>query len=202
MCYQSGDRYPREDIFLHEFVHGLHLLGIASNGAIPNFDAKLRQRYNYLKSSGRLWRNTYAMSTDREYLAEGAQSYFDCNDERNPPNGIHNHVNTRAELMLYDPVLYGFLKEIFPCQNKYLKRCDAKVGEFLINHFILNCFLLLLGPVQTLNCPNICIFLNKNGNLEFINGPISVVSDAVSHYFLSLRVGWSLNTLFDLAIFF
>lgn len=68
------------------------------------------------------------MSTDREYLAEGAQSYFNCNDEQNPPNGIHNHVNTRSELKSYDPVLYGFLKEIFPCQNKFLKRCDARAG--------------------------------------------------------------------------
>jgi len=70
------------------------------------------------------------MSTDREYLAEGAQSFFDCNDEQNPPNGIHNHINTRTELKSYDPVLYGFLKEIFPCQNRYLKRCDARAGMY------------------------------------------------------------------------
>ena len=78
------------------------------------------------------------MSTDREYLAEGAQSYFDCNDEQNPPNGIHNHINTRTELKSYDPVLYGFLKEIFPCQNRFLKRCDARAGMydvlFELNH--------------------------------------------------------------------
>ena len=141
MCYKRGDRYPREDIFLHEFVHGLHNLGIASNGAIPSFDAKLSQRYNYLKRSGRLWRNTYAMSTDREYLAEGAQSYFDCNDEQNPPNGIHNHINTRTELASYDRVLYGFLKEIFPCQNKFLKRCDARAG-------LCNLFLITLIPFK------------------------------------------------------
>ena len=105
-------------------------MGIASNGAIPSFDGRLSQRYNYLKRTGYRWRNTYAMSTDREYLAEGAQSFFDCNDEQNPPNGIHNHINTRTELKSYDPVLYGFLKEIFPCQNRYLKRCDARAGMY------------------------------------------------------------------------
>ena len=52
------------------------------------------------------------------YLAEGAQSFFDCHAESHPPNGIHNYVNTRSELKCYDSVLYGFLKEIFPCQNK------------------------------------------------------------------------------------
>ena len=105
-------------------------MGIASNGAIPSFDGRLSQRYKYLKRTGYRWRNTYAMSTDREYLAEGAQSFFDCNDEQNPPNGIHNHINTRTELKSYDPVLYGFLKEIFPCQNRYLKRCDERAGMY------------------------------------------------------------------------
>jgi len=108
LCYPRGDRYPREDIFLHEFVHGLHNLGIASNGAIPSFDGRLSQRYNYLKRTGYRWRNTYAMSTDREYLAEGAQSFFDCNDEQNPPNGIHNHINTRTELKSYERCFMAF----------------------------------------------------------------------------------------------
>ena len=79
------------------------------------------------------------MSTDREYLAEGAQSYFDCNDEQIPTNGIHNHVDTRVELKSYDPVLYGYLKEIFPCQNKFLKRCDARAGERLFSICVLFC---------------------------------------------------------------
>ena len=49
----------------------------------------------------------------------GGQSFFDCNAESHPPNGIHNYVNTRSELKCYDSVpVYGFLKEIFPCQNK------------------------------------------------------------------------------------
>ena len=76
------------------------------------------------------------MSTDREYLAEGAQSYFDCNDEHDPPNGIHNHINTRTELASYDPQLYRLLQEIFPCQNKYFKRCDWRAGEQNVSFFL------------------------------------------------------------------
>jgi hypothetical protein len=126
MCFSSGDRYPREDIFLHEFTHGIHEIAIASKGAIPNFDSRLRTRYNYLKRTGSRWARTYAMSTDREYLAEGTQSYFDVNAEAIPTNGIYNHVNTRTELRSYDPTLYAFVKEVFPCQNKVIKRCEAK----------------------------------------------------------------------------
>lgn len=81
LCYKSGDRYSTEDIFVHEIVHAVHILGVGSNGAIPSFNGRLRGRFTYLKQTGERWNNTYAMSTDREYLAEGAQSYFDCNDE-------------------------------------------------------------------------------------------------------------------------
>ena len=70
------------------------------------------------------------MSTDREYLAEGAQSYFEDNEEQIPTNGIHNHVNTRAELFSYDRQLYDFVNEIFPCKNKLLIRCDAINGTY------------------------------------------------------------------------
>ena len=58
----------------------------------------------------------YSLTSKR---IEKCQSFFDCNAESHPPNGIHNYVNTRSELKCYDSVpVYGFLKEIFPCQNK------------------------------------------------------------------------------------
>ena len=142
LCFTNGqDRYPNQDIFLHEFVHGLHNLG--AYFAIPDFDGRLRKRYNSVKTSGKLWQKTYAMSTHWEYLAEGAQSFFDCNAQSDPPNGIYNHVNTRTELKSYDPTLYEFLKEIFPCQNSLLQRCDAKAGAyafFLTFKKVSNCY--------------------------------------------------------------
>ena len=124
---ESGDRYYNEDIFLHEFVHGIHNLG--ATGAIPTFDSRLRAAYNDAQRTG-LWRNTYAMSTDREYFAEGTQSFFNVNAYSATANGIHNHVNTRTKLQQYDPTLYNLIKEVFPCENNFLKRCDAKNGKF------------------------------------------------------------------------
>lgn len=69
-------------------------------------------------------------STDREFFAEGVTSFFDVNTEtwNGKPNGIHNHVNTRAELKSYDRELYNLVKEVFPCQNKFLDRCSALRG--------------------------------------------------------------------------
>lgn len=66
------------------------------------------------------------MSTDREYLAEGAQSFYDVNDEQIPTNGIHNWVDKRHELKSYDPVLYNFCKELFPCMNRLVNRHEDK----------------------------------------------------------------------------
>jgi len=41
------------------------------------------------------------------------QSWFDANLEADPPNGIHNHVNTREELEAYDPDLAKLIAEVF-----------------------------------------------------------------------------------------
>ena len=76
------------------------------------------------------------MSTDREYLAEGAQSYFDVDADINPPNGIHNFVNTRKELKAYDPVLFNFCRELFPCGNKIVDRCDEAGRKLVLKSHI------------------------------------------------------------------
>ena len=45
-----------------------------------------------------------------EYFAEGVQSWFDNNRE---DDHDHNHVNTRAELLEYDPGLAALCREVF-----------------------------------------------------------------------------------------
>ena len=126
--YYGGGR--GEDIFLHEFAHAIHNLGVT--GAIPNFDRRIRSLYNRRKyGSDTRWKNTYYLSTDRELFAEGVTSYFDVNTEtwNGQANGIHNHVNTRKELKSYDRELYDLVREVFPCENKFLDRCSALRGK-------------------------------------------------------------------------
>ena len=45
--------------------------------------------------------------------AEGVQSYFNVEAYANPPDGIHNHVNTREKLQDYDPGLYNLIASFF-----------------------------------------------------------------------------------------
>ena len=65
------------------------------------------------------------------FKAEGTQGFFNVNAERDPPNGVHNYVNTRLELEAYDITLYNMIVEVFPCKNTYLKRCETTRGRHL-----------------------------------------------------------------------
>jgi hypothetical protein len=107
----ENDPYYGEDILVHEFTHGIDLTGLRVNDA--GWATRLAQIYANARALGR-WTNTYAASTKEEYFAEGVQSYFNVNLGANPPNGIHNFVNTRAELQTYDPELYRLIREVFP----------------------------------------------------------------------------------------
>lgn len=111
---QTADRYRGEEILTHEFSHAIHELGIRFVN--PNFDSQLQAAYNHAKSSG-LWANTYAIADVREYWAEGVQDWYNCNLQATPANGVHNEINTRAELQTYDPVLYDLIKTYFANDN-------------------------------------------------------------------------------------
>ena len=128
LCY-TKDAYANEDIFLHEFAHGIHLLG--AKFAITGWNERLKYWYNIRKTEGTLWANTYAMSTAKEYFAEGVQSFFNVNSYANPANGVHNNINTRDKLRQYDPELFALIKEVFPCQNLIIDRCrKSRSAEF------------------------------------------------------------------------
>ena len=106
LCYPV-DRYDDENIFIHEFAHCIHLMGL--NRIDEAFDKKLKRLYEKAVARG-LWKYTYAGSNPEEYWAEGVQSYFDANREK---NYNHNHVNRREELEAYDPDLAQFVAETF-----------------------------------------------------------------------------------------
>ncbi len=111
-----GDPYSTENILIHEFAHSIHLRGLKN--VDPTFDTRLRQAYDAAMKAG-LWKTKYASVNDREYFAEGVQSWFDDNRE---PDHDHNHVNTRAELIEYDPALAALCREVFAdTEIKYTK---------------------------------------------------------------------------------
>ncbi len=108
---QAVDRYDGEDIFLHEFAHAIHGLGLSL--ADPSFDTDLQFAFDEATRLGRWQENDdiYALDNPSEYFAEGVQSWFNVNQA---PGGVHNDVDTRGELETYDPLLYALIAKHFP----------------------------------------------------------------------------------------
>lgn len=98
-----GDPYLTENILIHEFAHNIHLRGLVN--VDPTFDPRLQAAYQKAMSAG-LWKGKYASVNHHEYFAEGVQSWFDNNRE---DDHDHNHVDTREELLDYDPELAAAL---------------------------------------------------------------------------------------------
>ena len=74
-----------------------------------------------------LWKGKYAATNHHEYFAEGVQSWFDNNRENDHD---HNHVNTRAELIEYDPGLAAMCREVFgDTELKYTKPATRLTGH-------------------------------------------------------------------------
>lgn len=103
----DGDPYSTENILIHEFAHNMHLRGLVN--VDPTFDERLEKAYDQAMEAG-LWKSKYASVNHHEYFAEGVQSWFDDNRE---PDHDHNHVNTRKELIEYDPGLAAICEEVF-----------------------------------------------------------------------------------------
>ncbi len=103
----AGDPYAAENILIHEFAHNIHLRGLVN--VDPTFDPRLRATYDAAMKAG-LWKGKYAAVNHHEYFAEGVQSWFGNNRENDHD---HNHVNTRQELLEYDPGLAAVCREVF-----------------------------------------------------------------------------------------
>ncbi len=102
-----GDPYAAECILIHELAHNIHLRGMVN--VDPSFDVRLKATYDAAMAGG-LWKDKYASVNHHEYFAEGVQSWFDNNRENDHD---HNHVNTREELLQYDPRLANICREVF-----------------------------------------------------------------------------------------
>jgi hypothetical protein len=102
-----GDPYAAECILIHEFAHNIHLRGMTN--VDPSFDRRVAAAYAAAMKAG-LWKGKYASVNHHEYFAEGVQSWFD-NNRKNDHD--HNHVNTRALLLEYDPRLAALCREVF-----------------------------------------------------------------------------------------
>lgn len=104
LCLNT-DIYSGEDIFVHEFAHTIHIMGM--NNIDNSFETELGRIYDAAMAAG-LWADTYAATNPAEYFAEGVQSFYNVN--QSPQAGIHNDIDTRAELKSYDPDLHDLIE--------------------------------------------------------------------------------------------
>ncbi|WP_437519975.1 hypothetical protein WME79_25605 [Sorangium sp. So ce726] len=114
LCSEEGilcgptDRWRGESICVHEFAHTISLYGLYD--ADPTFESRLEEAYQNARDKG-LFADTYAMENAQEYFAEGVQDWYYTNLESDPPNGVHGPIDTREELLEYDPALYDLISE-------------------------------------------------------------------------------------------
>lgn len=119
-----GDPYEKESILIHEFAHNIHLRGLLN--VDPTFDSRLKTTYAAAMKAG-LWKGKYAAVNDREYFAEGVQSWFDDNRVNDHD---HNHVHLRSQLIEYDPGLAALCCEVFgDTELKYSKPTTRLSGH-------------------------------------------------------------------------
>jgi len=103
-----GTRYFGENIFVHEFSHGI--MGIGIRTADPALYAEIQTTYKEAMAMG-LWKNHYASTNAAEYWAEGTQTWFWSNYEYRDGE---KRVQTPDDLMAYDPKLYALLSRVYP----------------------------------------------------------------------------------------
>lgn len=118
LLHNPGDPYGDESIMVHEFAHAIHLMAV--NELDPTFDQRLEATYEAAMKKG-LWKGMYASENSREYFAEAVQSWFDTNRENDT---IHNHVDTREELIKYDPAIAKLCAEVFGDNDWRYVRAD------------------------------------------------------------------------------
>ena len=113
-----GDPYSAESICVHEFAHAIH--DTALKTLDPTFDKRLVVAYEKAMAKG-LWAGKYAATNKHEYWAESVQSWFGTNRVNDHD---HNHVNTRPELVAYDPAVAMLCAEVFGDNDWVYQRPD------------------------------------------------------------------------------
>ena len=108
---QTG--YRNENILVHEFGHAVKLLGMDLLED-PSLHNEFVELYNSRKQLG-MWPNTYAISNEDEFFATMCTVWFSVMEESPDwSDGVRGPVNTRDDLMKYDPETYEFFSRIFP----------------------------------------------------------------------------------------
>lgn len=100
-----GDPYVDENLLIHEFAHALHEIALPKH--LPDFGIRVRAAYEAARARG-TWKNTYAMTDEKEYWAEAVQSWFDTNRVNDK---YHGWIDKRSEVQRADPGISKLIVE-------------------------------------------------------------------------------------------
>ena len=132
---QKDDPNKKEDMFVHVLGHTIRRISITM--ILATFQSRLMGAYMTSRTNG-LWTNTRALYTVDEYFAQGVLAFFNVSAPYH--EGTYNEINTREKLERYDPGLYSLIKEVFPCMNTIVDRCDDQSEYLLRSDFRKNAF--------------------------------------------------------------
>jgi hypothetical protein len=117
LCLAS-DKYAGRSVLVQSFATAV-LLGLEATDA--TFEPRLQAAYDATVAAGR-WKDTFALLNPIEYYVEGVEDWFEADIEASPANGTHNEINTRPELVDYDPALAALVAETMP-DDGWRPRC-------------------------------------------------------------------------------
>jgi hypothetical protein len=121
---QLPDPWAGENICVHEYSHTMADLGFSR--VDPTFKTRLDAAFRAAQASGK-FANTYAISKQAEFWAEGVQDWYNSNlqSRSGTADGSHNSINTREELKAASPELYDLIASVFPANIQFAD-CYAK----------------------------------------------------------------------------
>jgi hypothetical protein len=99
-------RYYGENIFVHEFSHGIMS---AIRGADPDLYAAIQQAYKEAMAKG-MWKNQYGSTNANEYWAEATQTWFWSNIGFEEDG---KWIDSPDDLKAYDPGIYELLGKVY-----------------------------------------------------------------------------------------
>jgi hypothetical protein len=114
-----GTKYYGENIFVHEFSHGI-MSGIRT--ADTTLYAEILAAYKSAKAQG-MYRNHYAINTPAEYWAEGTQWWFWSNYDETFDG---RRLSSPDDLERYDPRLFAILARVYPDHHIQMDAYHAK----------------------------------------------------------------------------
>jgi hypothetical protein len=115
---QDDDPNAGENMLVHTFAIAVRL---GLQAADSTFAARLQAARDEARAAG-LWEGTIAARDPMQYFAEGVEDWFDTSPDVSPPDGVHNEINTREELLAYDPNLASLVREAMP-NDAWRPRC-------------------------------------------------------------------------------